>query len=66
MNISYAAKIENGIVRQVIVGDSVWATENLGGFWVDSETKVGVGWAWTEQDGFVAPQEPEPEPEPVE
>jgi hypothetical protein len=57
----YAALIVDGTVTQVIVGDPAWATENLGGEWVGSDTKVGVGWLW---DGTTLappadPQEPE-------
>ena len=40
----YAAKTENGTVTQVIVGTPEWAAERLGGVWVASDTKVGVGW----------------------
>lgn len=40
----YAAKIENNTVTQVIVGTPEWAAERLGGEWLGSETKVGVGW----------------------
>jgi hypothetical protein len=57
---SYTAKIENGFVSQVIVGNASWANNNLGGFWVDTPTKVGGGWLWTEADGFQPPVEPEP------
>ena len=33
---SYCAQIDSeSIVTEVIVGDSAWATENLGGTWVD-------------------------------
>jgi hypothetical protein len=56
----YAAEILDGTVTQVIVGDPAWATENLGGEWVGSDTKVGVGWLW---DGvaLTPPLSPEPE-----
>lgn len=50
----YACKIEDGVVTQVIVGSSDWASENLGGFWVHSDTKVGIGWLWDEQNGLRA------------
>ena len=43
---TYAAQIVDGVVTQVIVGDPAWATENLGGEWVGSDEKVGIGWAW--------------------
>lgn len=42
----YAAQIVDGVVDQVIVGTSEWATETLGGHWVDSDDKVGIGWLW--------------------
>lgn len=53
---TYAALIVNGLVEQVIVGDAIWATESLGGDWVDSDMLVGIGWLW---DGhhFVPPVE---------
>lgn len=61
---TYVAKIENSLVIQVIVGTADWATPNLGGQWVDSETLVGIGWTWDETNGFQPPAEPtEPEPE---
>lgn len=64
-NNTYSAKIDNGIVTQVIVGNASWATETLGGFWVDTPTKVGGGWTWNETDGFQPPviivEEPSPE-----
>ena len=55
---TYAAEIVNGVVTQVIVGDAPWATERLGGFWVDTDTLVGIGWTWSESEGF---KEPSPE-----
>ena len=59
----YAALIVDGTVTQVIVGDPAWATENLGGEWVGSDTKVGVGWLW---DGVSLAPPPDPqEPEVV-
>jgi hypothetical protein len=54
----YAAKVESGTVTQVIVGDPEWAQSRLGGTWVASDVKVGVG--WTVQDGVIVPPEPEP------
>lgn len=52
---TYAAEIVNGVVTQVIVGDATWAMERLNGLWVDINALVGIGWAWTETDGFVPP-----------
>jgi hypothetical protein len=40
---TYAAHIINGEVTEVIVGTAEWATDNLGGEWVDSPVKVGIG-----------------------
>lgn len=61
---TYAAEIVNGVVTQVIVGDAPWATERLGGFWVDTDTLVGIGWTWDSTNGFQPPvviEEPSPE-----
>lgn len=58
---SYAAEIVDGQVVRVIVGDPVWAAENLGGVWVGSDTKVGAGWLW---DGMTFTPPPAPEPAP--
>jgi hypothetical protein len=58
---TYAAHIINGQVTEVIVGTAEWATENLGGQWVDSPVKVGIG--WTLINGVITPPEP-PEPTP--
>jgi hypothetical protein len=57
----YAAKVEDGLVTQVIVGTPEWASERLGGIWVGSDTKVGQGWQVVE--GQIVPP---PAPEPVE
>jgi hypothetical protein len=45
----YAAKIEDGIVVQVVRGDAAWSSSRLGGSWVGSESKVGVGWEESEE-----------------
>jgi hypothetical protein len=56
---SYCAQLDNvNVVTQVIVGDSVWAATNLGGFWVeitDVTGYPGIGWEWTGQV-FRSPQ----------
>lgn len=57
----YAVQLENNVATQIIVGDPVWAVENLGGFWVGSDTKVGIGWLW-DGESLTAPPAPEPEP----
>ena len=55
---TYAARIEDGMVVQVIVGDAGWAADRLGGVWLDSPTKVGVG--WQQFDGGLRPPAPFP------
>jgi hypothetical protein len=44
-------------VTQVIVGDPAWAADRLGGDWLPSDTKVGVGWQVV--DGTITPPEPD-------
>jgi hypothetical protein len=56
----YSARIEDGVVVDVIVGDSRWAAYRLGGVWLPSDTKVGIGWQVV--DGQIVPP-PAPEPE---
>jgi len=55
MTETYAARIENNTVIEVIVGTAEWATTRLGGTWVNSETVVGIGWTWDEVNGFQPP-----------
>ena len=55
---TYAARIEDGTVTQVIVGDPAWAADRLGGVWLPSDVKVGVG--WTVVDGGFRPPAPYP------
>ena len=54
----YAAEINGTLVVQVIVGDYVWANENLDGDWIDctcgDNPCAGIGWTWNGTD-FVAP-----------
>jgi hypothetical protein len=57
----YAAKVENSTVTQVIVGDPAWAADRLGGDWLPSDVKVGVGWQVV--DGTITPPKPDTEPE---
>ena len=52
----YAAKIDNGLVTQVIRGDADWAADRLGGVWLPSEDKVGQGWEYDAEHGFRHPQ----------
>jgi hypothetical protein len=53
---TYAAKVEDGTVTQVIVGDAGWAASRLGGVWLASDTLVGIGWQVVE--GQIVPPEP--------
>lgn len=56
----YCAKVEGGVVTQVIVCDDPgWAAQHLGGEWLCThERLVGIGWPVV--DGEIV------EPEPVE
>lgn len=61
MSHKYAYHIENGQVIDGIIVDGIntnaqWATENLGGFWIDSDTPAWIGGFWDEQYGFRPPQ----------
>lgn len=49
---SYAGKVNNGVVVEAIVGTAEWAIANLGGEWYDSETKICVPGLWDEVNGF--------------
>lgn len=42
---------------QVIVGTPEWAADRLGGTWVGTPVKVGVGWQVV--DGTITPPEPD-------
>jgi hypothetical protein len=59
----YCAKIEDGVVTQVIVcNDHSWASRHLGGQWVCTESVlVGVGWTYDGQE--FTPPEAEPQPD---
>lgn len=59
MNEVYAAKVEDGVVTQVIVGTAEWAIQRLGGYWVDSGIPVWLGGTWDEVNGFQPPTPPE-------
>jgi hypothetical protein len=58
----YAAQLTNNVVQQIIVGDYVWANENLEGEWVDctvnDDLVIGIGYTWDGTD-FIAPLSPE-------
>ena len=49
---TYAGKITDGYVTQVIVGTAKWAIDNLGGEWHDSTEKIGIGSTWDADNGF--------------
>jgi len=54
---TYAGELDaDGVCLRCIVGTAEWAEANLGGDWQDSPTKVGVGWTWSEADGWRPPQ----------
>jgi hypothetical protein len=60
--IKYAAEISTGFVNQIIVGNFVWANENLNGKWVDctcgDEPCAGMGWGWDGENFTEPPVEP--------
>ena len=59
MTMDYAAELDdNAQVLRVIVGTAEWATDNLGGTWVDTAVKVGAGWELV--DGVIRPPAPDP------
>jgi hypothetical protein len=60
----YCAKIEDGVVTQVIVcGCAEWASTHLGGEWVCTDGRlVGIGWV-VEGGEIVPPAAPETEDE---
>jgi hypothetical protein len=60
----YAALVEDGHIVQVIVGTPEWAADRLGGQWVGSDVKVGVGWQVI--DGTIVPPEPDEDSEPTD
>ena len=56
----YCARIEDGVVTQVIVcGNAQWAIQHLGGEWVCTEDRL-VGIGWVVEDGEIVPP-PAPE-----
>jgi hypothetical protein len=59
----YCAKIEDGVVTQVIVcGCAEWAAQHLGGEWVCTDGRL-VGIGWVVEDGEIVKPEPEIEDE---
>lgn len=54
------AKIQNGVVTQVIVCSSPeWASKHLGGQWVCTETLPGIGWTYEGGEFLPPPTEEE-------
>jgi hypothetical protein len=52
-----AAKIENGLVIDLIIGDYNWAIDRLGGEWIDATHKtIGIGYEYI--DGNFRVQKP--------
>jgi hypothetical protein len=61
----YSAQLENNIVVQIIVGNYIWANENLDGEWVDctdnGELIAGIGDIYDPAtETFSAPPPPDP------
>lgn len=57
---TYCALLDNNVVTKIIVGDYVWANENLDGEWVDctdnGELTIAIGYTYDAvNDVFVAP-----------
>ena len=49
MSKNYCAKVESGIVTEIIVADYAWTTANLDGDWHDlggEPLLVAIGWTW--------------------
>ena len=63
----YAAEIISNIVKRIIVGNYVWANENLDGEWVDctdnGELTIAIGYIYDPiTETFSAPPKPTPLP----
>jgi hypothetical protein len=62
---TYAAQILDNIVIEIIVGDYVWANENLEGEWVDctdnGELVAAVGYIYDPVAQTFTPPPPPPE-----
>jgi len=53
----YAAELDgDNVVRQIICGAAAWATEHLGGVWVDCDPG-GPGWVFDGEN--IVPPEPD-------
>ena len=62
---NYCALLKDNVVTEIIVGDYVWANENLDGEWVDctdnGELTVAIGYTYDpETQEFAAPKYVEP------
>ena len=60
----YAAQLKENVVQQIIVGDYVWANENLEGEWVDctdnGDLSIAIGYIYdSTTQTFTAPPPPE-------
>jgi hypothetical protein len=61
----YCARIEDGVVTQVIVcGCSDWAAQHFGGEWVCTEDRL-VGIGWVVEDGEIVEPPPADTPFPA-
>jgi hypothetical protein len=61
LTMNYAAELDdNNMVLRVIVGTAQWATDNLGGTWVDTEHKAGAGWTY-DGTNIIPPPSSEPD-----
>ena len=59
----YAAKLYENIVQEIIVGNYLWAIENIGGNWVDCTNNgdliIAIGYIYDPVTGtFSAPPPP--------
>ena len=53
----FVARIDERTVTQVTVGDDAgWCATVFGGVWIATEQHVGIGWTYSEQDGFRPPR----------
>ena len=63
--IEYAAEISTGTVSQIIVGNYVWANENLAGSWANctcgDEPCAGIGYTYDAATGTYSPPVVNPE-----
>lgn len=66
---NYCALLVQNVVTEIIVGDYIWANENLDGEWVDctndGELTVAIGYTYDpDTQEFTAPPTIEPDNEP--